>query len=124
MKQDQNLDFLKKFLTLYQELLAHDGYGDLDVKVRILNGGEREVRLFCGTEHIFKVQASRGGEVLKKYELVDSEMLKTGYFGKERRKVTERRKGQRRKSQVPRNFRLERRVNADRRSGRGRRHDD
>lgn len=39
--------------TLFDDLLAHDGYGQLEVFVRLLNRGQKEVIVRCGKEYRF-----------------------------------------------------------------------
>ena len=93
------------------------------VKIRILNKHEREVRLLCGREYTFRVRCPGKGQSGTAARIIDTSQPQL-YTGPERRKGKDRRAGQRRVKQVPRNFRLERRVSGERRSGRGRRHDD
>ncbi len=49
-----------KLLELYDELFAHEGYGDLRVEVRILRRGQKEVILFCGKQYRFVVDYQPG----------------------------------------------------------------
>ena len=39
---------LQKIGVLYDELIAHDGYGELRIEIRILKRGQKEVILHCG----------------------------------------------------------------------------
>jgi hypothetical protein len=49
-----------RMLALYDELLAHDGYGTLRVELRILRRGQKEVILDCGKQYRFVVDYSPG----------------------------------------------------------------
>jgi len=41
--------------SLFDELLAHDGYGDLRLEIRILKRGQKEIILHCGKQHRYVV---------------------------------------------------------------------
>ncbi|MCQ8116408.1 hypothetical protein [Methylomonas rosea] len=41
----------KKLETLFEELLEHDGYGDLRVEMRLLKRGQKEVIIYCGKQY-------------------------------------------------------------------------
>ena len=41
--------------ALYDELFAHDGYGELRVEIRILKRGQKEVILHCGKQYRYVV---------------------------------------------------------------------
>ena len=45
----------KKLANLYDELFAHDGFGELRVDMRILRRGQKEVILHCGKQYRFIV---------------------------------------------------------------------
>ncbi len=125
---DQNQRFLQKFLFLYQELLAHDGYGDLSINIRRLNSREKEVRLFCGREYRFRVTTVVNGAAPRQRRSFFPVPAKnrSGYDGPERRsgKARRERRDPRRTRNEPRHFKLERRMAGERRSGWGRRRDD
>lgn len=40
---------------LYDELLRHDGYGDLRLEIRILRKNQKEVIIHCGKQYRFVV---------------------------------------------------------------------
>ncbi len=44
-----------KLLELMDEVLAHDGYGDIRVEVRILKRHQKEVILHCGKQYRFVI---------------------------------------------------------------------
>ncbi len=123
---DQSLAFFNNFIALYQEILAHDGYGDIEVNIRLLPGKKREVRLRCGKEYRYLVVTSSSGNGQKRYRVIEERLDRYPYQGPERRSLRDRRDyhNPRRKKNQPRHFKLERRVNPDRRKGRGRRRDD
>jgi len=125
---DQNQSFLQKLLFLYQELLAHDGYGDLSISIRRLNSREKEVRLLCGREYRFRVTTAVSGAVPRQRRSYFPVPAKnwSGYDGPERRSGQARRERRnlRRTRNEPRHFKLERRMVGERRSGWGRRRDD
>jgi hypothetical protein len=45
----------KKLETLFEELLTHDGFGDLRVEMRLLKRGQKEVILYCGKQYRYVV---------------------------------------------------------------------
>jgi hypothetical protein len=48
-------DVKKKLCELYDELVSHDGFGDLKLEIRLLRRGQKEVLLFCGKQYRFVV---------------------------------------------------------------------
>jgi len=121
---DQNGRFLHKFMHLYEELLAHKGYGDMAVHVRLVNDNEKEVLLRCGREYRFRIRTGSGRSATR-YRLLAAAGRSNGYTGPERRSGMDRRgSGPRRQLHEPRHFRLERRAGGERRNGRGRREKD
>lgn len=44
-----------KLLDLYGEALAHDGFAEIRVEIRILRKGQKEVILHCGKQYRFVV---------------------------------------------------------------------
>lgn len=123
---DQNLEFLNKFVSLYQDLITHEGYGDIEVKIRLINSKKKEVRLLCGKEYRYQVSRTNGSDITISYDQIGVQRNNSGFIGEERRKGEERRDftSQRRQNTEPRHFKLERRLGVERRNGRGRRHDD
>jgi hypothetical protein len=122
--RDQTLSFLNTFIALYQEVIAHDGYGDIEVSIRVKPGGQKEVRLRCGREYRYRVLAPSGRKPPTRYRVIEERGR--GYRGPERRSGLDRRDydNPRRVRNQRRDFKLERRINPDRRKGRGRRRDD
>jgi len=50
-----NRDVKRCLSELYDELFAHDGYGELRVEIRLLKRGQKEVIIHCGKQHRFVV---------------------------------------------------------------------
>ncbi|AMK75223.1 MULTISPECIES: hypothetical protein [Methylomonas] len=48
-------DAQKKLETLFEELLGHDGFGDLRVEMRLLKRGQKEVIIYCGKQYRYVV---------------------------------------------------------------------
>lgn len=46
---------LAKLGALYREALAHDGFAELKVEMRILRRGQKEVILHCGKQYRYVV---------------------------------------------------------------------
>jgi hypothetical protein len=44
-----------KLLELVDDVLAHDGYGDIRVEVRILKRQQKEVILHCGKQYRYVI---------------------------------------------------------------------
>jgi hypothetical protein len=44
-----------KLLALFDSIYVHNGYGSLEVNVRILKRGQKEILLRCGREYRFVV---------------------------------------------------------------------
>jgi hypothetical protein len=44
-----------KLLELMDDILAHDGYGDIRVEVRILKRRQKEVILHCGKQYRYVI---------------------------------------------------------------------
>lgn len=120
--RDPNLDFLNKFIELYEELLAHDGYGDMQVNFRMVQGRSKEVRLFCGREYRYLVGPASQHKGRRRYKVVENRSARRSKTGLGRRSEGDRRQGvERRQHAGPRNFRLERRTRNNRRTGPDRR---
>ncbi|MCK5228850.1 MAG: hypothetical protein KAR13_01200 [Desulfobulbaceae bacterium] len=50
-----NSEIKKKLAALYDELFRHEGYGRIEVDMKILRRGQKEVVLRCGKEYRFVV---------------------------------------------------------------------
>ena len=51
---------LTKLNDLYHEALAHDGFAEIRVEIRILRRGQKEVILHCGKQYRFVVDYAPG----------------------------------------------------------------
>ncbi|MDR1728109.1 MAG: hypothetical protein LBT74_09360 [Acidobacteriota bacterium] len=56
-----NRDVLEMFSRLYQEVFEHDGYGNIQVEMRILHRGQKEVIIHCGKQYRFVVDYANPG---------------------------------------------------------------
>lgn len=45
----------KKLESLFDELLRHDGFGDLRLEIRLLKRGQKEVIIYCGKQYRYVV---------------------------------------------------------------------
>lgn len=48
-------EVLEKLASLYHDVFAHDGYGDIRIEVRLLRRGQKEVILHCGKQYRYVV---------------------------------------------------------------------
>lgn len=48
-------EILAKVHTLYAELTAHDGFGELRIEVRLLRRGQKEVIIHCGKQYRYVI---------------------------------------------------------------------
>lgn len=48
-------DARKKLETLFDELLQHDGFGDLRLEMRLLKRGQKEIIIYCGKQYRYVV---------------------------------------------------------------------
>jgi hypothetical protein len=48
-------EILAKLQTLYGELIAHDGFGELRIEVRLLRRGQKEIIIHCGKQYRYVV---------------------------------------------------------------------
>jgi hypothetical protein len=48
------------FSELYDELFRHDGYGRIEVEMKILRRGQKEIILRCGKEYRFVIDYPEG----------------------------------------------------------------
>ena len=46
---------LRKLNELYHEAIAHDGFAEIRIEIRILRRGQKEVILHCGKQYRFIV---------------------------------------------------------------------
>lgn len=50
-----NKDVLDRIQSLYEGLIAHDGFGEMRLEFRILKRGQKEVVIHCGKQYRFVV---------------------------------------------------------------------
>lgn len=50
-----NKDVLDRLQMLYEGLVAHDGFGEMRLEVRILKRGQKEILIHCGKQYRFVV---------------------------------------------------------------------
>ncbi|MET0091756.1 MAG: hypothetical protein ABW068_17375 [Candidatus Thiodiazotropha sp.] len=79
---DPNLLALNKFIEHYQQLMAHDGYGDIAVRVCLTRGQNKEVILMCGKE--FRFLIGGGEKRLQHYKAIPASSDSQPYTGPER----------------------------------------
>lgn len=53
--QTANAAVLTKLNELYNEALAHDGFAEIKVEIRILRRGQKEIILHCGKQYRYVV---------------------------------------------------------------------
>ena len=66
-KTSTNKDVKAKILELYDEVFAHNGYGEIKVDMRILKRGQKEIIIHCGKQHRFVV--NWGNKIKKKSKI-------------------------------------------------------
>ncbi len=54
-KLPTNKDVKAKISDLYDEIFAHNGYGEIKVDMRILKRGQKEIIIHCGKQYRFVV---------------------------------------------------------------------
>ncbi|MDD5328492.1 MAG: hypothetical protein PHX38_00675 [Sulfuricella sp.] len=57
-KTMRNQDVLSRFVRLYEDVFAHDGFGEIRVEVKILRKGQKEIIIHCGKQYRFVVDSS------------------------------------------------------------------
>lgn len=61
-KTSTNKEVKAKLLELYDEIFAHNGYGEIKVDMRILRRGQKEIIIHCGKQYRFVVDYIRAQE--------------------------------------------------------------
>ncbi len=59
-REATNAAVLIKLNELYKEAIAHDGFAEIKVEIRILRRGQKEVILHCGKQYRFVVDYAPG----------------------------------------------------------------
>lgn len=60
MGDTTNSDVKARFSELYDELFRHDGYGRIELEMKILRRGQKEIILRCGKEYRFVIDFPEG----------------------------------------------------------------
>lgn len=115
-----NLTVLNKLVELYDDVFAHDGYGEIRVEIRIQRRGQKEVILHCGKQHRWVVDYESQSAAKNRYrhQVVPRKAWhgsNSNYVGVSRRESGRRSGCDRRTLSAKRDFRLERRITATRR---------
>ena len=55
METATNQEVLERFSELYSEVFNHDGYGNIQVEMRLLRRGQKEIIIHCGKQYRFVV---------------------------------------------------------------------
>lgn len=50
-----NQEVKRQLTALYDELFAHDGFGELRLELRILKRGQKEILIHCGKQYRYVV---------------------------------------------------------------------
>lgn len=46
---------IEKIESLYKDLIAHDGFGEMKIETKILRRGQKEVIIHCGKQYRFVI---------------------------------------------------------------------
>lgn len=65
---DSNGEVKTKLAVLYDDLFSHEGYGHIEVDIKILRRGQKEVIIRCGKEYRFVVDFPANPEERKRLE--------------------------------------------------------
>lgn len=116
-KVDQASTFLNQFIYLFEDVLQHDGYANMQIEVRNIGGFDKEILLRYGKEYRYKVNGLfyRNKKKTSERYFKVSRIHKKKPVHEKREGKKERRKEERRKNMLPRDFRLEKRIGVDRR---------
>jgi len=60
MNDVTNNDVKSRFSELYDELFRHDGYGRIELEMKILRRGQKEIILRCGKEYRYVIDFPEG----------------------------------------------------------------
>jgi hypothetical protein len=51
-----NAEVKSRLSALYDDLIAHDGFAEMRVEIRLLKRGQKEVILHCGRQYRFVIE--------------------------------------------------------------------
>lgn len=54
-----NQEVLTRITGLYEELLAHEGFGEILIEMKMLRKGQKEVIVHCGKQHRYVVDYTK-----------------------------------------------------------------
>ncbi len=113
---NNHLDVLGKLVDLYQDVYAHDGYGEIRVEVRIQRRGQKEVILHCGKQYryVLDFDSNTTRQMKNQFSVVNSTPWQ-GSMGLDQYKDDRRSGADRRVKDEQSNFKPGRRKGADRR---------
>jgi hypothetical protein len=60
-----NKEVKSKLLELYDEIFSHDGYGEMQVEIKILKKGQKEIIIHCGKQYRFVVDYKKETPVVR-----------------------------------------------------------
>jgi hypothetical protein len=117
-----NRDVLNKLVELYDELFAHDGYGEIRIEMKIQRRGQKEVILHCGKQHrsVVDFKKTDAATKIERHQVIIRKPWNgadKSYIGNERRSNNRRDRNDqnRRCLSAKRDFKLERRISPERR---------
>jgi hypothetical protein len=55
-----NLTIMIRLVELYKDIIAHDGFGEIHIGVRILKRGQKEVIIYSGKQYRYVVDFDPG----------------------------------------------------------------
>lgn len=67
-----NNEVCDTFVSLYREIFAHDGYGEIRIEMRLLKRGQKEVILHCGKQYRFVVDWPEGAKSARVGSAIDA----------------------------------------------------
>lgn len=65
-----NAEVKSRLSALYDELMTHDGFGEMRVEIRLLKRGQKEVIIHCGRQYRFVIDCPSVLEAERKEEPV------------------------------------------------------
>lgn len=75
---DNNGQVKTKLTALYDELFSHEGYGHIEVDIKILRRGQKEVIIRCGKEYRFVVDFPANSEKPKETDRAEVSAVTEG----------------------------------------------
>lgn len=66
MIPEQHSQILKKIEELYEDLFSHDGYGHMELEMRFLKKGQKEIIIRCGKDYRYVVDFTPPAQVRRR----------------------------------------------------------